>query len=111
MTKKELLKSLIEHYEKSIPILENTFNIWNTLSEFGIGNGICYCAQKVFKTNLYNVKWVENVTNKLGNTYSNWFETPYNNRDNKEKCIQLLKYRIIIMKQIINKKKIVNPCI
>jgi hypothetical protein len=99
MTKKELLPLLIAHYEKVIK--EVTDNHWNdtwydVIKKYNVNKGICYCADKVFNTDIYGMAWVKNASDNI----SYWYMLPCS-MVTKKQNLDRLQYRLDTMKKLI----------
>ncbi len=95
-----LLKKMIEYYEAAITEVKNTpdqYDYHKLTSDLNIDLGICWCASKVFKTDLYKQKWVLDRAEKG----SEYWHPQLHYRDTNEEVVQKLQFRVDKMRQIL----------
>lgn len=95
MTTKELIPKLIEHYQFGIDNLP--MEDWeNFLHKNGLRLGLCWCAERIFKIDIYESKWVEKLVNFKGGDLAKY----PSRAKNRTECIELLQIRINALESI-----------
>lgn len=102
-----LLRKLIDYYETHIKaVAEMTCSIKKIhlyLNDHYLDCGICYVSISVFNVNIYYDNWVEKVpTNSQG---SSFWTYPVEYADSKKEALELMQYRVDIMKKILKNPK------
>lgn len=106
MTKQEILKKLISHYENCIKEIEGmnkpefSSNIRKYLQSKDIHHGVCHCASERYLTSIYGKNWqVRNIS-----TIDHyWCKSPSllldGSKVQKSDIIEVLQKRVDIMKK------------
>ena len=99
-----LIKALINHYERNIKAIEKLKSIkriWDLLVIERLNYGVCFCAERTFSTDVYNAEWIKEHHNK---NRGYWYTTPAN-CETKDQLLEVLKYRLINLKLILNESE------
>lgn len=93
LTTQQLIPKLIEHYKFGIDNLPKT-DLDAFLYEHKLSYGICFCASKFFKTDIYDSQWIKDLTENKGIICS------YPILEPREKALVYLQIRLTALENI-----------
>lgn len=97
MTKKQLLKKLIYHYEWCIEYLPKK-NWYDFLHKWEVYYGVCWLSKDFYSEKIYEKKWVDKYRGIYDDDNDYWCKKPSHSESRKE-CIELLTIRLNNLKK------------